>query len=255
MIDRADRQPKISLSDVTFSYGRAQAVCNASLDIFERDFAWVVGPNGGGKSTLLKLMVGLLQPDSGVIRIDGQPPARRRRSIGYMPQSSRLDPRFPIDAQGVVLTGLATQRYPKGPFGRSSRELALDSLAAVGLADEARTHFAALSIGQQRRLLIARALVGRPEILFLDEPTANLDIRVEEDLYRLLEELNRELTIVMVSHDPAFVSPFVKSVVCVNRVVHVHPTAELDHHILSELYGRPVRLVRHDRHATFGGES
>jgi zinc transport system ATP-binding protein len=228
---------------------------DVSLEINELDFAWVVGPNGGGKTTLLKIMAGLLRPGGGTVEVLGDRPSSRRRMIGYMPQTSSLDPQFPADVLDVALTGLLSRKAPLGRFRRDQQMQAMRALETVDLADLAGRHFSELSGGQLRRLLIARAIVCNPRVLLLDEPTAHLDIRVEEDLYELLERLNRDLTIVMVSHDPAIVSQFVKSVVCVNRVVHTHPTAEIDSDVLSELYGRPVRMVRHDRRVdTEGGD-
>ncbi len=237
----------VSLERVSFSYGSVPVLCEVSLKIPKSDFAWIVGPNGGGKTTLLKLMIGLLKPGSGKIRLFDQKPQKGRVSVGYMPQKASLDPLFPVDVLDVALMGRTGNLWPLGRFPRSDRDIALNALEEVGLVDLRQRRFADLSGGQQRRLLIARALASQPEMLLLDEPTANLDLRVEEELYELLQKLNRRLTIVMVSHDPAFVSQFVKSVVCVNRHVHVHPTAEVDSHTMSELYGRPIRMVRHDQ--------
>lgn len=240
--------PAVELINVSFAYNGKTVLRDASLTIAERDFSWIVGPNGGGKTTLLKLILGLLSPAAGTIRLFGESPKRGRRLVGYMPQQLQHDNRFPVDVVDVVLMGRIENASPLGFFGRGDREQALAALHEVGLADRARSRFAELSGGQQRRVLIARALAGQPKLLLLDEPTANLDLRVEEEFFEMLQLLNQRLTIVMVSHDPAFVSPFVKSVVCVKEHVHVHPTADIDSAIMSELYGRPIRMIRHDRH-------
>jgi len=245
--------PAVTMQDVSFAYNGRTALQNVNLTIPDRDFAWIVGPNGGGKSTLVKLMLGLLRPARGAVRLLGQPPERGRRQVGYMPQHVRHDPAFPAEVIDVVLMGRVGARRPLGRFSRVDRERALAVLDEVDLADRSRARFGELSGGQQRRVLIARALAADPAMLVLDEPTANLDLRVEEELYDLLQALNDRLTIVMVSHDPAFVSPFVKSVICVKQHVHQHPTAEIDVAIMSELYGRPIRMIRHDRHV--GGEA
>ncbi|MBD3401843.1 ATP-binding cassette domain-containing protein [candidate division GN15 bacterium] len=243
-----DPGPIVQLDGVSFSYDGDPVLENVNLSIIEHDFAWIVGPNAGGKTTLVKLIIGLLAPDRGRVSLFGKSPQAARTMVGYMPQHAALDPRFPITAFDIVLMGRLGNRHPLGPIPKADRELAMEALAEVGLADKARTQFASLSGGQQRRLLVARALAGQPKLLLLDEPTANLDIGVEQELFELLQRLNERLTVVMVSHDPAFVSPFVKSVVCVNRTVHTHPTAEIDKDIMSELYGRPIRIIRHDRH-------
>jgi zinc transport system ATP-binding protein len=164
-----------------------------------------------------------------------------------MSQNVALDSRFPISVLDVVLMG----RLGNGGIGFYSREDIKASEAAlenVGLRQYRQRRFSALSGGQQRRLLIARALAAEPKILLLDEPTANLDLYAEKELYELLKKLNRELTIVLVSHDPSFVSDFVKRVICVNCELHEHPTAEITGTDLAEFYGGARRMVQHDRH-------
>ncbi|MDX9856634.1 MAG: metal ABC transporter ATP-binding protein [candidate division Zixibacteria bacterium] len=237
----------INIDNVTFAYNGIPVLHRVNLRVVDRDFAWIVGPNGGGKTTLLKLMIGLLQPSEGSVTVLGKPPHAVRQTIGYMPQHVSLDPQFPVTVLDVVLMGLLGNFHPVGRVSRADRTHALEALSEVGLADSAERQFAHLSGGQQRRILIARALAARPRLLLLDEPTANLDLRIEQEVFELLQRLNEKLTIVMVSHDPAFVSPFVKSVVCVKGHVHVHPTAAIDSEIMSELYGRPIRMVRHDQ--------
>lgn len=241
-------EPILKADNVSFSYGRTPALIDVSLNIEEHDFVWMVGPNGGGKTTLLKLFLGLLKPDMGKVTVLGRRPGQTRHLIGYMPQHAQLDPQFPVDVMSMVLMGRTGNTHPIGRYSSADREAARAALAEVGLESLAGRPFSAMSGGQQRRLLIARALAADPKILLLDEPTANLDLHVEDELFELLRTLSTRLTILMVSHDTAFVSPSVKSVVCVNRHVHVHPTAEVDSEIMSELYGRPIRIIRHDRH-------
>ncbi len=240
----------ITIENLSFKYNSVPVLENASLTINEKDFVWVVGPNGGGKTTLLKLILGLLRPETGTIRVLGKSPLQARTRLGYMPQYAHLDPQFPVNAMDIVLMGRLGDGNRWGPFRKSDKEAAERALRDVGLWDMRDKSFATLSGGQQRRLLIARALACEPEILLLDEPTANLDLTVERELYELLRRLNKKLTIVMVSHDPAFVSQFVERVVCVNRKVAVHPTCEMEGEYMKELYGRQVRLVRHDQHNT-----
>ncbi len=232
-----------------FAYpGGEPAIEAADLELAEGDFASLVGPNGGGKTTLLRLMLGLLQPQRGRILVFGRPPAAARREIGYLPQHAAHDPRFPISVLEVVLMGRLAGGRPRGLFRAADREAAVAALAEVGLADLRRRPFASLSGGQRQRVLIARALACAPRLLLLDEPTASLDAHIEEEFYALLQRLNRRLTIVLVSHDLGFVSRFVRTVVCVKRRVVVHPTHAITGEMINEIYGGEVHMVRHDHH-------
>ncbi|MCC6358331.1 MAG: ABC transporter ATP-binding protein [Phycisphaerales bacterium] len=234
----------IQLQNVTFAYEDRPVLRDVNLAIRVGDFACIIGPNGGGKTTLLRILVGLLTPQAGTVSVLGESPVRARRRIGYMPQHASLDLKFPVNALDVVLMGrLHESRL--GFYSRADRDRAAGALAEVGLADFGRRPFSDLSGGQRQRVLIARALACDPELLLLDEPTSNLDISVEEQLYALLGELNRRLTIVMVSHDVGYVSAAVKTAVCVNRTVHTHSTRELTGDVIRNLYGREVRVLQH----------
>jgi zinc transport system ATP-binding protein len=206
----------------------------------------MVGPNGGGKTTLVKLILGLLRPDRGQVQVFGGQPSAQCAHIGYAPQHVAFDPRFPVSVTDVVLMGRIGQTGMLGPYRRGDRIAAGGALEAVGLADLARRAFSDLSGGQRQRVLIARAIASDPQLLMLDEPTANLDIGVEVEFHDLLEQLSEKLTLIMVSHDVGFVSQLVDKVVCVHGSVAVHPTAELTGEVMSDLYGHDVRLVRHD---------
>ncbi|MCP4574356.1 MAG: ABC transporter ATP-binding protein [bacterium] len=243
----------IACRDLSFGYGAESLLKDVNVSIPAGDFVTVVGPNGSGKTTLLKLFLGLLKPARGGVEIFGVSPRRARRRVGYVPQHPRLDPLFPVSAVDVALMGRLGRTPLLGGWRRDDREAALSALDEVGLSDRAGDHFAALSGGQKQRVLIARALAGGPELLLLDEPTAGLDAHIEEGFYRLLEELNKRLTIVMVSHDLGFVSHFVKSVLCVGREVVVHPTSEVTGEVIADLYGGDVRLVRHDHRCSEEG--
>jgi len=234
----------IEIQDLSFSYPQTPVLENVTLSITRGDFVCVIGPNGGGKTTLLRLILGLLTPSRGRVRVFGRPPTEARRRIGYMPQHAQLDPQFPVRAIDVVLMGrLAPRRF--GPFGRAEKARALAALAEVGSTDYARRPFAALSGGQRQRVLIARALACEPELLLLDEPTANLDPLVQDEMHELLHELNRRLTIVLVSHDVGFVTRHAKSVVCVNREVLVHAASAITGDSIQALYGHDVHMVQH----------
>ena len=238
------RKPAVCFGGVSFSYGRHLVVEDADFDIFEGESICVVGPNGGGKSTLLKLMLGLLSPDRGQIRIFGEPPTAARRLVGYVPQQIEFDPLFPVTALDVVLMG-RLKRRSFGFVSKLDRSAALEALAQMGLADQAYQAFARLSGGQRQGVLIARALVAEAKLLLLDEPTAHVDVAAEERLMENLSALDSRLTLITVSHDLAFVSRSVPKVICVNRCVHLHPTAELTETRIRELYGHDVRMVQH----------
>lgn len=238
----------ICLEDISFSYQEDRPVLdNLSFYLHENERVGLVGPNGGGKTTLVKLIVGLLTPTTGKVRVFGLNPAKARPRIGYMPQHAMMDPRFPVRAIDVVLMGRLGSGRHFGNYSRDDREAAATALTEVGLEDHGARPFSDLSGGQRQRVLLARALVTKPELLLLDEPAAGLDHKVERDFFELLQELNRQLTIVLVTHDLGFVSGFVRTVICVHRHVDIHPTSALDGRAISEIYGGEVRMVRHDR--------
>ncbi len=237
----------IEVDGLSFSFdGHNTVLEDVNLTVNSLDFASVIGPNGGGKTTLLKLVLGLLEPTEGEIRVLGTTPRRARPRIGYMPQFATLDPSFPVRVLDVVLMGRLGPSRWVGPFGREDRRAAREVLAQVGLSSHERRGFSDLSGGQRQRVLLARALASDPELLLLDEPASGLDQKVERDFFEVLRQLNQTKTLVLVSHDLGFVQSFVKSVICVHRRVDVHPTARLDGTTIHELYGGEVRAVRHD---------
>ncbi len=263
-------EPVISLRDVTFSYGGEPALTDVNLSVGDREAVCVVGPNGGGKTTLVKLILGLLVPQRGEVQVFGQPPQRARLRAGYIPQHVQHDPQFPVTVMDIVLMGRLGHSFVAQPpsavpgdmhgrgrlchllrgvtgwHGRADRRAALDALGQVGMADFGRRPFASLSGGQRQRVLIARALCCNPDLLLLDEPTSNVDSLVEARLLDLLRELNRRMTILMVSHDLGFVSELVERVICVNRRVVIHPTSQITGDAIRDIYGGEVRMVRHD---------
>ena len=236
----------ISVNNLWFAYNQATVLEDINLHVDKLDFVCIVGPNGGGKTTLLKLLVGLLQPMQGSVQIAGHSPLDIRSRVGYMPQHAYLDPHFPVSVLDVVLMGRLGEGRIIGPYRKADREAAMEVLNQVGLAEVCRKPFSALSGGQQQRVLLARALVCDPKLLLLDEPTANLDLMVEGELLELLRALNERVTVVLVSHNLGFVSKLVKKIVCVNRTAHVHEGSNLTAEILSEIYGSDVRVVSHE---------
>ena len=237
----------IQIENLNFAYGPVSVLEGASLTLNDREFVSIVGPNGGGKTTLLKIILGLLDAQTGTVNVYGESPRIGRKWIGYLPQYANLDAKFPMTALDVVLMGRLGKTRPIGFYTRADRAAARDILAKVGLEKLEKRPLSALSGGQKQRVLIARALVSGPRLLLLDEPTSSLDDYVERELYDLLLELNKELTIVIVSHDIAYVSTFVEKVICVNRAVHTHPVSEIDENIIHEMYGEHVHAVRHDQ--------
>lgn len=235
----------IQIDRLSFAYPQTPVLDDVRLLIPRGDFVCMVGPNGGGKTTLLRLILGLLTPASGTVRVFGRSPIEVRRRIGYMPQHTQLDPQFPVRAVDVVQMGRLGSGLV-GPLRAADKAKALAALEEVRLADCARRPFAALSGGQRQRVLIARALACDPELLLMDEPTANLDPLVQDDMHELLHELNQRLTIVLVSHDVGFVTQHAKTVVCVNRQVRVHCASEITGDAIQALYGHAVHMVQHD---------
>ena len=238
--------PAIEIADLCFSYNGQSVLEDVNLRVPPGDFACVVGPNGGGKTTLLRLILGLLRPTNGMVRVFGARPAETASRIGYMPQHSQLDPQFPATVLDVALMGRLGHGSTFGPYSKRDRAIVDAALEQVGLSNFRRKSFSEISGGQRQRLFIARALASEPDLLLLDEPAANLDVVMEGDLYELLQALNEKVTIVMVSHDLGFVSQVVKSVICVKRRVLMHPTSEISGEMINEMYGSPMKLVRHN---------
>jgi len=237
----------VLIKNLDFSYGSISVLEQANLSIGSGEFVSIVGPNGGGKTTLLKILLGLLEPQSGSVSVFGKPPIAGRKQIGYLPQHANLDSKFPVTVMDVVLMGRLGKTRIMGFYTKSDRLAAAEMLARVGLEQLQDRPLSSLSGGQRQRVLIARALVSEPKLLLLDEPTSSLDDYVERELYDLLKELNKELTIAVVSHDIGFVSSYVEKVICVNRKVHVHPTSEINENIIHDMYGEHVHMVRHDQ--------
>ncbi len=231
--------------NLSFSYGKREVLKNVNLKIPHGEFATVVGPNGGGKTTLLKLLLGLLKPLKGTVQIFGRSPEKSRTKMGYMPQYSLLDVMFPVTVMDVVLMG----RLCKNPWGRYSskdRDAAARALEEVALLKFQDIHFNELSGGQKQRVLIARALCSEPELLLLDEPTSNIDLESEQSFFKILKKLNARMTILLVSHDLGFASQVVKSVICVNHKVVIHPTTEMNGTAIKDIYGGDFKMIRHD---------
>lgn len=235
----------INLDDVSFSYSNIPVVRNVNLAVCEGEFLGVIGPNAGGKSTLLKLILGLLQPDAGEITVFGKSPEKGRSRIGYVPQHPAFSRDFPINVRDAVLLGRLGETRWYGGYTQEDKDIAIDALKAVEIDNIRNQTIDSLSGGQLQRALIARALASRPDILILDEPTANIDIRAEEDIFGLLKQYNDHMTIIVVSHDIGFISGYVDRVACLNQTMLCHTTSEISGKTIEELYGAPVRMIQH----------
>lgn len=235
----------IEVRGLHFSYGGPRVLQDIELTVPQGEFLGVVGPNAGGKSTLLKLLLGLLLPQSGSVQVLGRSPEAARTSVGYVPQYPAFRRDFPITVEQVVLTGCLGQGNMLGGWSRADRAAAHRAMAEAEVEVLADRRIETLSGGQLQRALVARALAGTPRILILDEPTANIDMRVESDIFDLLKQLNRRMTIVVVSHDVAFISRYVHRVACLNRTLMCHRTQDIDGQTIRQLYGEGVRMVAH----------
>jgi zinc transport system ATP-binding protein len=231
----------IGINGLTFGYGRTAVLEDVSLDILDKDYVLVIGPNGGGKTTLLKLILGILKPWSGTISFQADVAGR----IGYVPQLSGFNRSFPVTVSEMVLSGCISGQNYLQPYSPKDKARADMMLEKVNLSPRRRERIIDLSGGQLQRVLIARALVSEPAVLLLDEPTASIDITSQSTLLNLLDELNREMAVVVVTHDPTAFSLSYTHLACLNRNLYYHGRGELDASVLEKVYGCPVELLGH----------
>jgi len=241
----SEQTPAVAVRDVDFSYDGALVLERVNLEVPEGDFLGIIGPNGGGKTTLLRLVLGLNRPNCGEVRVFGRPPQQVRRLMGYVPQKPNLDPDFPICVEDVVLMGRLGQSRPAWRYRRGDREAAREAMGNVEILPLRKQLFGRLSGGQQQRALIARALATRPRLLLLDEPTSGVDHRVEHEIYSLLDRLNEHMTIVLVSHDVGCVTEHVNRLACVHQRVFCHETDEITGDIIEAIYRGPAEMTKH----------
>ncbi len=235
----------IKIENLSVYYGNTPALRNVYLEVEEGEFLGIMGPNGGGKSTLLKAMLGLVAPTQGSIVFNERESGEQRR-IGYVPQFTSIDRHFPITVKEVVLAGhMKTKLQPFFQYSTVDKEDTMAQLERVGIAELADRPILALSGGEFQKMLIARALAVHPGLLLLDEPTASVDAMSRQQIYQLLGELNKEMTIIMVTHDMLAVSSNIDKLACLNETLVYHGEPQLSEKVVNQLYGCPVDLVAH----------
>ncbi|MEB3174540.1 MAG: metal ABC transporter ATP-binding protein [Cyanobacteriota bacterium] len=237
--------PVIDLQDVWVYYDQTPALEAVNFQVQPGDFIGLIGPNGGGKTTLLKVLLGLIKPRRGRVRLLDRPVTQARRWVGYVPQSLEFDRAFPIAVAEVVRMGRLGRRRLFQPYTAQDDAIVARCLEQVKMLDFQDCPLGDLSGGQRQRVYIARALASEPQILLLDEPTANVDSQIQQSVYDLLQELNQTLTIILISHDLAAVSRAVKTVGCLNRRLYYHGDRLLTPEMIEQAYQCPVDLIAH----------
>jgi len=229
----------VILEGVSTGYFSETVLKDVNLEIFPDDFIGVIGPNGGGKTTMVKVILGLQPLFSGKLRFPGGRP-----KIGYLPQASQIDKSFPITVHELVSSGLKSKYswFPHLSFGQRTRVKRM--LEDAGLAGISSKPIGELSGGQLQKALLSRALIDKPQLLILDEPNTHVDKQFEQELYGWLRDLNKEMAILLVSHDIGTIFPMVKTIACVNRILHYHPSNQLSEEVL-KIYNCPVDIIAH----------
>jgi zinc transport system ATP-binding protein len=219
---------------------------DVNLSVQELDFLAIIGPNGGGKTTLIKVLLGLIKPLEGTVSILGRDVTKGRRYIGYVPQAIECDRAFPITVWEVVKMGRLGRVGLLRNYGKKDHEKVEQALAMVNMLDLKNKKIGELSGGQKQRVYIARALATEPKILILDEPTASIDPQIKSSIYSLLKSLNEFITIILISHDVGVISSYVKSVGCLNRRFFYHQDTSINLNLLESIYQAPTDFLNHD---------
>lgn len=237
-------QKIIELKDIVAGYGDEVILRDVNLSVAEQDFIGVIGPNGGGKTTLVKVMLGLLKPMSGKVIIHSNDDLKNRRIIGYLPQITRTDQKFPISVLDVVLSGLADSVKLFKRFSKQEISKANTLLQQMGIESLSKKNIGDLSGGQMQRVFLCRAIISDPKLLILDEPNTFVDNKFENDLYSSLKTLNKRMAIVMVSHDVGTIAYYIKTIACVNRALHYHQSNEISQEQMAA-YNCPIQIIAH----------
>jgi len=218
--------PMIEIKDLGFAYDKQIILENINLTVGTKDFLAIIGPNGGGKSTLLKLILGINALQSGTITIEGKKPSQSLKHIGYVPQNTNINTDFPIKVIEVVMMGHIEGKRPLFGYGKDEVSCAMGALAQVGMQEFAQTKIGSLSGGQRQRVMIARALCANPSILILDEPTSSIDITGQRSIYELLKKLNKQISIIVVSHDISVILEYANKAAHVNKTLSYHDISD-----------------------------
>ncbi len=235
----------VKLEDVWVLYDGVPVLEGVNLPIESGDFLAIIGPNGGGKTTLLKVILGLVTPSRGRVSVLGKAPQQSRQIIGYIAQHNLFDSNFPINVREVVLMGRSGRAGLFRRYGKEDNVAAEKALQTVGMLGYSERQIGKLSGGEQQRVFIARALVTEPKLLLLDEPTASVDPAMQTEFYELLEKLKEQMAIVIVSHDLSAVSTYVDKIACLNRHLFYHGTKEIEPGVLEAVYGCPIQMIAH----------
>ena len=235
----------IQINGLSAGYDGKTVLHQVDLAVYEKDFLGIIGPNGGGKTTLIKCILGLHQSSEGSIRFYKNGQEIPDMNMGYLPQYNTIDKKFPISVYEVILSGLSKQKSIFRRYSKEQHELVRQMIARMGLEGMEERSIGSLSGGQLQRALLGRALVSNPEVVILDEPNTYIDKRFEAKLYSLLEEINKERAIILVSHDIGTVLKNVKTIACVNETVHYHPHTEVPTEWLEEHFGCPIEMLGH----------
>ena len=235
----------IEMKDVCFRYKNIHVLQKINLSLKKNELVGIIGPNGGGKTTLLKLILGLLEPAKGEIKIFGKIPKKARKYLGYVPQYARFDRTFPISVFEVVLLGCLGRKKLFSGYSEEDKRTAIESLKRVEMLKYKHRQIDALSGGQIQRILIARALATKPKLLILDEPFSSVDQDFQNSFYELLAELKKEMAILLVTHDLGVASTHIDSIVCLNKILYHHGSVKEGIKKLEKVYGCPIELIAH----------
>ncbi len=251
-MNRMNRTPIIKIEHLCASYDQKEVLHDVNLTVYQDDYLGIIGPNGGGKTTLMKIILGLKKPSSGNINFfkpettavedkdeekdqaNNEPKEVKEITMGYLPQYNDLDRQFPISVYEVVLSGLSKSKRLFARYTKAQHQQVLDTLERMQLTDLKDRHIGALSGGQLQRVLLARAIVAKPDVVILDEPNTYIDRRFQKQMYEMLEQINKECAIIIVSHDIAEVLSNVKHIACVNHHLHYHDAADMPREKLEE---------------------
>ena len=224
----------IEIEHLSAGYDQKQVLQDVNLTVYKDDYLGIIGPNGGGKTTLMRLILGLKKPTDGNIKFFKDGEEVKEITMGYLPQYNDLDKEFPISVYEVVLSGLSKTKGLFSRYTKAHHQQVLDTLERMQLIDLKDRHIGALSGGQLQRVLLARAIVSKPDVVILDEPNTYIDRRFQKQMYEMLEQINQECAIIIVSHDIAEVLNNVKHIACVNQHLHYHDTADMPREKLEE---------------------